>query len=57
MIPALLIVLPLFWFLLGFKLAVAHALLGFAGAVVMLEVLLFCTKNCRLCAPTFPAKT
>ena len=40
-VPALLIVLPLFWYFLGFTLAVAHALLGFAGRVVMLEVLLF----------------
>ena len=39
--PALLIVLPLFSFFFGLPLAVAHAALGFAGAVVLLEVLLF----------------
>jgi hypothetical protein len=39
-IPALLIVLPLFAFFLGIPLAVAHALLGFAGALALLEVLL-----------------
>ena len=37
--PALLIVLPLFWFLLGLPLAIAHATLGLAGALVVLEVL------------------
>ena len=40
-VPALLIVLPLFAFVLGLDLAVAHALLGFGGAVVGLEALLF----------------
>ena len=38
--PALAIVLPLFWFLLGLPLAIAHATLGLAGAMVVLEVLL-----------------
>jgi hypothetical protein len=36
-VPALAIVLPLFWFLLGLPLAIAHAALGFAGAMVVLE--------------------
>ncbi len=40
-VPALAIVLPLFWFFLGFGTAVAHGLLGFAGAVMLLELLLF----------------
>jgi hypothetical protein len=40
-VPALLIVLPLFAFVLGVDLAAAHALLGFAGAIVVLEALLF----------------
>jgi hypothetical protein len=40
-IPALLVVLPLFAYLLGLPLALAHAALGFAGAAVVLEVLLF----------------
>ncbi|HVG72457.1 MAG TPA: hypothetical protein VM819_16205 [Vicinamibacterales bacterium] len=40
-VPALLIVLPMFWFFLGLELALAHALLGFAGAVVLLEILMF----------------
>jgi hypothetical protein len=40
-VPALVVVLPLFWFFFGAPLAVAHAALGFAGAVVVLEVLLF----------------
>ena len=39
--PALLIVLPLFSYFFGLPLALAHAALGFAGAVVVLEVLLF----------------
>ena len=39
-IPALLVVLPLFSFFLGLPTALAHAALGFAGAVVVLEVLL-----------------
>lgn len=40
-IPALLAVLPLFAFFFGLPLALAHAVLGFAGAVVVLEALLF----------------
>ena len=36
-LPALAIVLPLFWFLLGLPLAIAHATLGVAGAMVVLE--------------------
>ena len=40
-IPALLVVLPLFAYLLGLPLALAHAALGLAGAAVVLEVLLF----------------
>jgi hypothetical protein len=40
-IPALLAVLPLFSYFFGLPLALAHAALGFAGAVVVLEVLLF----------------
>ena len=38
-LPALAIVLPLFWFLLGLPLAIMHAALGFAGAMVVLEAL------------------
>jgi hypothetical protein len=38
-IPALIVVLPLFWFLLDLPLAIAHATLGFAGALVVLEAL------------------
>lgn len=38
-LPALAIVLPLFWFLLGLPAAIAHAALGFAGAMVILEAL------------------
>jgi hypothetical protein len=38
-LPALAIVLPLFWFLLGLPLAIAHATLGLAGAMVVLEAL------------------
>jgi len=37
--PALAIVLPLFWFLLGLPHAIAHATLGLAGAMVVLEAL------------------
>ena len=37
--PALAIVLPLFWFLLGLPAAIAHAALGFAGALIVLEAL------------------
>jgi len=40
-LPALAIVLPLFWFLMGLPLAIAHAALGLAGAMVVLEAL-FC---------------
>ena len=40
-IPALLVVLPLFAFFLGPWLAVAHALLGLAGAFALLEILMF----------------
>ena len=40
-VPALLIVLPLFWFFLGLPTAIAHALLGLAGAFVVLVILLF----------------
>ena len=39
--PALLIVLPLFAYFFGLPLALAHAALGLAGAAVLLEVLLF----------------
>jgi hypothetical protein len=39
--PALLVVLPLFSYFFGLPLALAHAALGLAGAVVVLEVLLF----------------
>jgi hypothetical protein len=39
--PALLLVLPLFSYLLGTRMAIAHAALGFAGAVAVLEALLF----------------
>ena len=39
-IPALLIVLPLFAYFVGLPLAVAHAALGFGGAVLVTEVLL-----------------
>jgi hypothetical protein len=38
-VPALAIVLPLFGFLLGLPTAIAHATLGFAGAMVVLEAL------------------
>ena len=38
-LPALAIVLPLFWFLLGLPAAIAHAALGCAGAMVVLEAL------------------
>jgi hypothetical protein len=38
-VPALAIVLPLFWFLLGLPDAIAHAALGCAGALVVLEAL------------------
>jgi hypothetical protein len=37
--PALAIVLPLFWFLIGLPTALAHAALGCAGAMVVLEAL------------------
>jgi hypothetical protein len=40
-IPSLLVVLPLFVFFLGPWLAVAHALLGLAGAFALLEILMF----------------
>jgi hypothetical protein len=40
-IPALVIVLPLFAYLFGLPLAFAHAVLGLAGAAAVLEVLLF----------------
>ena len=40
-LPALLLVLPLFSYLLGTRAAIAHAALGLAGAVAMLEALLF----------------
>ena len=40
-VPALAIVLPLFWMLLGLPLAVTHAALGCAGAMVVLEALFF----------------
>ena len=41
-LPALLVLLlPLYWFLLGLPLAVAHAVLGFAAASVVLDALLF----------------
>ncbi len=39
-VPALLVVLPLFAFFLGPWLAVAHAALGLAGAFVLLEILM-----------------
>jgi hypothetical protein len=55
-IPALLIVLPLFWYLLGFRLAVAHALLGFSGAVVMLEVLLFSYEKVPFACTYIPSE-
>jgi len=38
-VPALAIVLPLFWLLLGLPVAIGHAALGFAGAMVVLEAL------------------
>ena len=38
--PALLIVLPLFSYFFGLPLALAHAALGFAGAALVIEVLL-----------------
>src|SRR6185503_16755118 len=40
-VPALAIVLPLFWMLLVLPLAVTHAALGCAGAMVVLEALFF----------------
>lgn len=40
-VPALAIVLPLFWLLLGLPMAIGHAALGFAGAMVVLEALFF----------------
>ena len=40
-VPALLVVLPLFLFFLDPWLAVTHALLGLAGAFVVLEILMF----------------
>jgi hypothetical protein len=39
-IPALLIVLPLFSYFFGLPLALAHAVLGFAGAALVIEILL-----------------
>ena len=39
-VPALLVVLPLYVYLLGMPAAIAHAMLGFAGAALLLEVLL-----------------
>jgi hypothetical protein len=40
-VPALLVLLPLFSFFLGWPLALAHAAFGLAGAMVVLEALLF----------------
>ena len=40
-VPALLVVLPLFAFLFGLPLAIAHAALGLVGAVLVIEFLLF----------------
>jgi hypothetical protein len=39
--PALLVVLPLFSYFFGLPLALAHAAVGFAGAAVVVEALLF----------------
>ena len=39
-LPSLLLVLPLFAYFLGLRLALAHAVLGFTGAVVVLEALM-----------------
>ena len=55
-VPALLIVLPLFWFYLGFGLAVAHALLGFAGAFVVLEVLLLSYEKVPFACTYLPSE-
>ena len=64
-LPALAITLPLFIFVLGAPLALAHAAIGLAGAVVFLELLLFgyakvpftCTylpnDNIKLLAPLY----
>ena len=38
-VPGLALLFPLFWFLLGWPLALAHACLGFAGATLVLEAL------------------
>jgi hypothetical protein len=40
-VPALAIVLPLYWLLLSLPEAIAHAALGFAGAMVVLEALFY----------------
>jgi hypothetical protein len=39
-VPALLVVLPLYAYLLGTPVAIAHAMLGLAGAALLLEILL-----------------
>ena len=39
-VPALLLVLPLYAYLLGIPTAIAHAVLGLAGATLLLEILL-----------------
>jgi hypothetical protein len=56
-VPALLIVLPLFWFYLGFGLAVAHAFLGFAGAFVVLEVLLLSYEKVPFACTYLPSES
>jgi hypothetical protein len=56
-VPALLIVLPLFWFYLGFGLAVAHAVLGFAGAFVVLEVLLLSYEKVPFACTYLPSES
>jgi hypothetical protein len=55
-VPALLVVLPLFWFYLGFGLAVAHAILGFAGAFVVLEVLLLSYEKVPFACTYLPSE-
>jgi hypothetical protein len=39
-LPAIVVTLPLFVFLMGWPLALAHAALGLAGAIVLLEIML-----------------
>lgn len=55
-VPALVIVLPLFWFFLGTWLAIAHALLGLAGAFVLLEILLFSYEKVPFTCTYVPAE-